>query len=145
MDQSNYKQIKTMRGFTYSYYYSAPAPGKPALFFAHGFPSVSFLWRKQVAFFQPLGYGIIVPDQLGYGGTDKPTDPKLYVGRGLAEDMRDILDVEAVAIVIAIGHDTGSSLVSRMLHYIPQRISTVIFCDLGYLPAEPGINFISHS
>ncbi|KAF7349401.1 Epoxide hydrolase [Mycena sanguinolenta] len=143
MDRNNYKQTKTKRGFTYSYFYSAPASGKPVLFFAHGFPSASFLWRKQVAFFQPLGYGIIVPDQLGYGGTDKPTDPKLYVGRGLAEDMRDILDAEAVATVVAIGHDWGSYLVSRMLHYIPLRISAVALCDVGYRPAEPGVNSIS--
>ncbi|KAJ6476950.1 alpha/beta-hydrolase [Mycena sanguinolenta] len=145
MEQSNYKQTKTKRGFTYSYYFSAPTPGKPVLFFSHGFPSASFLWRKQVAFFQPLGYGIIVPDHLGYGGTDKPTDPKLYVGRGLAEDMGDILDAEAVATVVAVGHDWGSYLVSRMLQYIPQRVSAVAFCDVGYLPSEPGINFHSQS
>ncbi|KAJ6493064.1 alpha/beta-hydrolase [Mycena sanguinolenta] len=145
MDQSNYKQTKTKRGFTYSYYYSAPASGKPVLFFSHGFPSPSFLWRKQVAFFRPLGYGIVVPDHLGYGGTDKPTDPKLYVGRGLAEDMGDILDAEGFATVVAIGHDWGSYLVSRMLHYIPQRISAVAFCDIGYRPAEAGVNSISQS
>ncbi|KAJ7817364.1 hypothetical protein B0H14DRAFT_3877517 [Mycena olivaceomarginata] len=68
-------------------------------------PPLPFLWRKQVAFFQPLGYGIIVPDHLGYRGTDKPTDPKLYVGHGLAADMADILDAEAFAQVVAIGHD----------------------------------------
>ncbi|KAJ7848668.1 hypothetical protein B0H14DRAFT_3453074, partial [Mycena olivaceomarginata] len=78
------------------YYYSPPTAGKPVLFFSHGFPSASFLWRKQVAFFQPLGYGIIVPDHLGYRGTDKPTDPKLYVGHGLAADMADILDAEGL-------------------------------------------------
>jgi pimeloyl-ACP methyl ester carboxylesterase len=105
MDENNYKQTKTKRGFNYTYYYSPPTAGKPVLFFSHGFPSASFLWRKQVAFFQPLGYGIIVPDHLGYRGTDKPTDPKLYVGHGLAADMADILDAEAVAQVVAIGHD----------------------------------------
>ncbi|KAJ6493062.1 alpha/beta-hydrolase [Mycena sanguinolenta] len=136
MDQSEYKKTKTKRGFTYSYYFSAPASGKPVLFFSHGFPSASFLWRKQIAFFQPLGYGLIVPDHLGYGGTDKPTDPKLYVGRGLVEDMGDILDAEAVATVVAVGHDWGSYLVSRMLQYAPQRISAVAFCTTGYLPAD---------
>ncbi|KAJ7205340.1 alpha/beta-hydrolase [Mycena haematopus] len=145
MDQSNYKQTKTKRGFTYSYFFSAPASGKPVLFFSHGFPTASFLWKKQVAFFQPLGYGLIVPDQLGYGGTDKPTDPKLYAGRGLAEDMADILDAEAVAHVVAIGHDWGSYLVSRLLHYIPERISAVAFITVGYRAAEAGVNRISQT
>ncbi|KAJ7310694.1 alpha/beta-hydrolase [Mycena albidolilacea] len=144
MDQNNYKQTKTKRGFNYTYYYSPPAAGsgKPILFFSHGFPSASFLWRKQVAFFQPQGYGIIVPDHLGYGGTDKPTDPKLYVGRGLAEDMTDILDAERVTQVVAIGHDWGSYLVSRFLHYFPQRISACAFFAVGYLAAE-GVNTMS--
>ncbi|KAJ6493065.1 alpha/beta-hydrolase [Mycena sanguinolenta] len=141
MDQSNYKQTKTKRGFTYSYYFSAPALGKPVLFFSHGFPSPSFLWRKQVAFFRPMGYGIIVPDHL-----DKPTDPKLYPSPPIiTEDMADILNAEAVATVVAVGHDWGSYLVFRMLHYIPQLISAVAFCDVGYVPAEPGENFLSQS
>ncbi|KAJ7716680.1 alpha/beta-hydrolase [Mycena olivaceomarginata] len=130
MDLNNYKQIKTKRGLNYTYYYSPPAAGsgKPVLFFSHGFPSASFLWRKQVAFFQPQGYGIIVPDHLGYRGTDKPTDPKLYVGRGLAGDMADILDAEGIAQIVAIGHDWGSYL----------RISACAFFAVGYMPAESG-------
>jgi pimeloyl-ACP methyl ester carboxylesterase len=82
MDSSRYKQLKTQRGFNYSYYWSPPAPGKPVLFFSHGFPAGSFSWRKQVPFFEPMGYGLLVPDFLGYGDTDKPTDPTVYIGSG---------------------------------------------------------------
>ncbi|KAJ6562352.1 alpha/beta-hydrolase [Mycena capillaripes] len=137
MDQSNYKQTKTQRGFTYSYYFSPPAAGKPVLLFSHGFPSASFLWRKQVAFFQPLGYGLVVPDNLGYGGTDKPTDPKLYVGSGLAQDMADILDAEKIAEVVVIGHDWGSIAVSRFINHQAQRVSACAFFSVGYCsPSE---------
>jgi hypothetical protein len=38
MDENNYKQTKTKRGFSYTYYYSPPTAGKPVLFFSHGFP-----------------------------------------------------------------------------------------------------------
>jgi pimeloyl-ACP methyl ester carboxylesterase len=105
MDQSRFKQTKTQRGFTYSYYFAASDKGKPTLFFSHGFPTPAYLWRKQVAFFEPLGYGIVAPDLLGYGRTDKPTDPKFYVGSGLAKDVIDILDKENIRQVIAVGHD----------------------------------------
>ncbi|KAJ7888352.1 alpha/beta-hydrolase [Mycena olivaceomarginata] len=145
MDQSNYKQTKTKRGLTYSYFCSPSASSKPILFLSHGFPSASFLWRKQVPFFQQLGYGLIVPDHLGYGGTDKPTDPKLYVGRGLAADMVDILDAEGVTQVVAIGHDWGSYLVSRMLHYCPHRVSACAFFAVGYKPAEGDVNLITRT
>ncbi|KAJ7722799.1 Alpha/Beta hydrolase protein [Mycena metata] len=104
MEQSRYKETKTRRGLTYSYYFSAPATGKPVLFFAHGFPANSRIWRKQVAFFETSGYGLLVPDLLGYGATDKPTDPKLYVGSGHAQDITDLLDAEGLDRVVAIGH-----------------------------------------
>ncbi|KAJ7660228.1 Alpha/Beta hydrolase protein [Mycena polygramma] len=134
MDQNRYRHAKPQRGLTYSYYWSPPAAGKPVIFFSHGFPSASFLWRKQVAFCEPLGYGILVPDHLGYGGTDKPTDPKLYLGSGLAQDMVDIFDVEGLRQVIAVGHDWGSRAVSRLLNYHPQRVSAVAFIGTGYMP-----------
>ncbi|KAJ6566524.1 alpha/beta-hydrolase [Mycena capillaripes] len=132
MDLSLYKHVKTQRGLTYAYYFSAPTAGKPVLFFAHGFPCSSTLWRAQVAFFAPRGYGIVVPDLLGYGGTDKPADPKLYVGGGLAQDVVDILDAEGIARVIAIGHDWGSYLVSRMINHHPSRVAACGFVTVGY-------------
>ncbi|KAJ7177611.1 alpha/beta-hydrolase [Mycena filopes] len=134
MEPSRYKQVKTKRGFTYSYF-SAPAKaGKPVLLFAHGFPSEASVWHKQVAFFEPLGFGLIVPDLLGYGGTDKPTDPKLYVGSGHAHDIADILDAAGVQQVIAIGHDWGSAAVSRLINYYPQRVAACAFLAVGYNP-----------
>ncbi|KAJ7021645.1 alpha/beta-hydrolase [Mycena alexandri] len=134
MERSRYKQVKTKRGFNYSYYFSPPATSKPVLFFAHGFPGGSSFWRRQVAFFEPLGYGLLVPDLLGYGGTDKPTDPKLYVGSGHANDFLDIFEAEGLEQVIAIGHDWGSFAVSRLVNHHPQRVSACGFLAGGYFP-----------
>ncbi|KAJ7474255.1 alpha/beta-hydrolase [Mycena latifolia] len=135
MDPTLYKKVKTQRGFTYSYYFSPPTAGKPVLFFAHGFPSSSYLcWRSQVAFFKPLGYGLIVPDFLGYGGTDKPTDPKLYIGSGLAQDAVDIFDAEGISQVVAIGHDWGSYMVARLVNHHPSRVAACAFLAVGYAP-----------
>ena len=105
VDHSKFRQHKTSRGYTYNYYFSPAASGKPYLFFSHGFPSCAYLWRKQIAFFEPLGYGLVVPDLLGYGGTDKPTELSGYYGSGLAKDIVDILDKESIAKVISISHD----------------------------------------
>ncbi|KAJ7673692.1 alpha/beta-hydrolase, partial [Mycena polygramma] len=138
------KQAKTQRGLTYSHYWSPPSDGKPVLLFSHGFPSASFLWRRQVAFFEPLGYGVLVPDNLGYGGTDKPTDPKMYIGSGFAQDMADILDAEGLSKVIAIGHDWGCRVVSRLTNYHPHRVSACAFTAIGYsAPFAAGTDPIS--
>jgi soluble epoxide hydrolase / lipid-phosphate phosphatase len=42
---------------------------------------------------------------LGYGGTDKPTDPNLYRYDAIGKDLVDILDTEKLSKVIAVGHD----------------------------------------
>ena len=105
MDASLYKDIKTKRGFQYHYYYSKATNSKPTLLFVHGFPSTSYDWHYQVAFFKKEGFGVIVPDTLGYGGTDKPTDPEKYRTKLLCADIIDILDAENIDKCIAIGHD----------------------------------------
>ncbi|KAF7342196.1 Esterase/Lipase [Mycena venus] len=81
-------------------------------------------------------------DQLGYGGTDKPTDPKSYSGRALAGDMIDILDAESIEQVIAIGHD--GYVLSRLLNYHSQRISACAFFGVGYKPSD-GSNPLTRS
>ncbi|KAJ7250806.1 alpha/beta-hydrolase [Mycena rebaudengoi] len=134
MDQSRVKQVKTQRGFTYSYYFSPAAADKPVLFLAHGFPSGAYLWSKHVPFFESRGYGLVVPDLLGYGGTDKPTDPACYVGSGHAQDIVDIFDNEGIDRIIAVAHDWGSRVVSRLLNYFPSRVAACGFLDVGYGP-----------
>lgn len=74
MDPAFYKDVKTSRGFNYHYYH-APAKGDNlTVLFVHGFPNTSRDWRLIAPLFQEQGYGVVVSDMLGYGGTDKPTD-----------------------------------------------------------------------
>ncbi|KAJ3170061.1 hypothetical protein HDU87_000473 [Geranomyces variabilis] len=142
MDPSRYKDIVTSSGQTYHYYYRcAPAPAagsKPiTLLFVHGFPSTSFDWRHQVAHFEALGYGVIVPDQLGYGGSSKPTDVQPYLGREMAANHVDILNAERIDTAIAIGHDWGALVVSRLANYFPERFLAFAFIAASYMAPEP--------
>ncbi|KAK7013827.1 Esterase/Lipase [Favolaschia claudopus] len=137
MDPAHIKTVKTQRGFTYSYYWSPPTANKPTLFFAHGFPAGSYLWRNQVPFFQRLGYGLLIPDFLGYGATDKPTDTSVYTGSGHSADIVDMLDAEGVEKVVAISHDWGIHPGSRLINYHPRRVSACVFLAGGYQPPLP--------
>ncbi|KAF8064071.1 alpha/beta-hydrolase [Lyophyllum atratum] len=130
---SHYKSVTTRRSLKYSYFFSPPTLGKPVLLFIHGFPCTSYDWRYQVDFFKAKGYGLIVPDMLGYGGTDKPTDPAQYAQSLMSQDVIDILDFENVDKVIAIGHDWGSILVSRLANYHPDRFIAFAFLVVSYV------------
>ncbi len=105
-DPSFYKDFNVSRGINYHYYFSSPQDGaKPYLLFLHGFPSSSYDWRYQIEFFSNQGYGLIVPDMLGYGGTARPIETEAYKSSLITKDLVDILDHEGVQRVIAIGHD----------------------------------------
>jgi len=108
MDPSSYKTHTTTRGLKYNYFISPAKDAQPTLLFLHGFPSTSRDWQHQVAFFSARRYGVIVPDLLGYGGTDKPLAVEKYGLRLMSTDIVEILDAEKYtedSKVIAVGHD----------------------------------------
>ncbi|TFK87232.1 alpha/beta-hydrolase [Polyporus arcularius HHB13444] len=134
MDPAKYKDVKVKRGLIYHYYYSPAAPGKPTLFFIHGFPSTSFDWHRQVAHFEPKGYGLIVPDTLGYGGTSKPQEPEAFRWKLQAQDLIDVLDAENPDTVIGIGHDWGSQLLSTLAQLHQDRFAGFVWTAASYVP-----------
>ncbi|RPD55208.1 alpha/beta-hydrolase [Lentinus tigrinus ALCF2SS1-6] len=134
MDPAKYRDVKVQRGLIYHYYYSPPAAGKPTLLFIHGFPSTSFDWHRQVAYFEPKGYGLIVPDTIGYGGTSKPQEYEAFRFKLQAQDLIDVLDAENPATVIGIGHDWGSAVLSNIAHWHQDRFAGFVWTALSYLP-----------
>lgn len=158
MDASSYKDITTSRGIKYRYFYSPPTNAKPTLLFIHGFPCTSQDWRKQVPFFKERGYGLLVPDLLGYGGTDKPSDTASYKLSKMSADLLELLDAEKVEQVIAVGHDwynitlyppmcshpnpycRGSTLNSRVANYYQDRFLGFGFVAVGYTTPQPDLN-----
>ncbi|KAJ7590104.1 alpha/beta-hydrolase [Mycena floridula] len=142
MNASAYKQISVSRGFEYNYYRKAGDNEKPTLLLLHGFPSTSFDWRHQIAFFNNAGYGLIVPDMLGYGGTSKPTDLEAYKSTLICKDLIEILDSEKISKCIVIGHDRGSKFVSRLANYYPERfIAFAFLAVVNTLPSPQPAKF----
>ncbi|KAL4244179.1 AB hydrolase superfamily protein [Abortiporus biennis] len=137
MDPTLFKDTTVSRGFNYHYYYSPAKDAKSTIVFHHGFPSASRDWRFAATYFQERGYGVLVPDMLGYGGTAKPVDPASYEGSGIARDIIDILDAEKLDKVIAIGHDWGSRAVSKLATWFPERVLAYAFFALPYTPPNP--------
>ncbi|TFK18275.1 alpha/beta-hydrolase [Coprinopsis marcescibilis] len=131
-----YKQTTVSRGFIYNYYFSPATADKPTLLFVHGFPSFSAHWIHQINFFEKEGYGLVVPDMLGYGGTSIPQDPLVYTHPAQAKDLIEILDAENLSNVVAIGHDWGSATVSRAANIYQDRFLGFAFLSVGYTPPD---------
>jgi pimeloyl-ACP methyl ester carboxylesterase len=116
----------------YSYIHiSSTKPNQTTLLLLHGFPSHAPDWINQINFFSHIGYGIIAPDLLGYGQTSKPQDAHAYRLKLMSDDLAELLDYLKVKRLVGIGHDFGSTLLSRFAVYYPDRVSACVFLAVG--------------
>ena len=44
----------------------------PLVIMLHGFPYLWYMWRRQIVALAGAGYRVVVPDQRGFGQTDRP-------------------------------------------------------------------------
>lgn len=136
MENFQRKQLVTRRSLQYTYYVSTPRNStdqSPALLFLHGFPDSAHLWVRVIEKLGEVSHKIIVPDCLGYAGTDKPTDTNLYAYKDQAEDIADILSNENASKTIIIGHDWGSALAQRTYLHKRHLFSGVVLINIGYM------------
>ncbi|KAJ4363469.1 hypothetical protein N0V83_009763 [Neocucurbitaria cava] len=134
MDAFEKKTVKTSRGYTYTYYTAGGDNSLPTLFFQHGWPDNAAMWAKVAPQLRSLKHPIIIPDMLGYDGTDKPTDPAEYKWDAMTQDLIDIIDNEKADKVISIGHDWGSGAAARLYNYHPDRVVGLVHLNVGYMP-----------
>jgi pimeloyl-ACP methyl ester carboxylesterase len=100
------KGVKLQDGTTYAYIHIPPAePARPTFVLLHGFPSTSFDWRLVITPLQQKGYGIIAPDLLGYGDTDKPEEVSAYSMKRMADHLEELIQLEQAQKDIGVGHD----------------------------------------
>jgi pimeloyl-ACP methyl ester carboxylesterase len=90
--------------------------GRPCVLLLHGFPELSFSWRKVMPVLAAAGYHVIAPDQRGYGrttGWDADYDGDLNSFR-LLNLVRDALGLVSAfgytSVDAVVGHDFGSSV-----------------------------------
>lgn len=134
----HYAKSRTLStSHTYGCVYIPHSGSFPTLLFLHGFPSSCYDWRHQIAFFSDRGCGILAPDLLGYGATDKPESLECYRAKTMSAEIVEILDHENISKVHAIGHDMGCGLLSRLANYFPDRLLTCSFLTVPYsIPGE---------
>jgi pimeloyl-ACP methyl ester carboxylesterase len=137
MESFQRKELVTRRSLKYTYFVSPSGESSeknPALLFLHGFPDSAHLWSEVVAKLGDLPNKIIIPDCLGYAGTDKPEDTSLYAYDGQADDVEDILKKENANFnTVIIGHDWGSALAQRVYLHKSYLCSGLILLNMGYM------------
>jgi len=108
-----------------------PADADPVLLL-HGEPSWSYLYRHMVPPLVDAGHRVVVPDQVGFGRSDKPADPGDYSYARHVQWMSalvfDALDLNAITL---FGQDWGGLIGLRLVAAQPDRFARVAMANTG--------------
>ena len=101
---------------------------------AHGWPELAYSWRYQVEPLVAAGYRVIMPDQRGYGDSDKPEDVEAYDIHHLCADHVALLDALDIERAVYVGHDWGAIMVWQHALLHPHRVAGVANLSVPFAP-----------
>jgi len=110
----------------------------PLVILLHGFPQCWYLWRHQIDPIVAAGFQVAVPDQRGYGGSDKPAAIEAYNIVELSNDVAGIATALGHEKFIVVGHDWGAPVAwhTALLH--ASRVRAVVGMSVPYVRGMEG-------
>lgn len=109
--------------------------GRPLVILLHGFPDLWQGWHLQIPALEAAGFRVVVPNQRGYGKSDKPRGIAAYDIDRLAEDVLGIADAESASTFHVVGHDWGGIVAWWVAAQYPDRVARLVVLNAPH----PGI------
>ncbi len=104
----------------------------PAVLLLHGFPDTGRMWRNQTAALAAAGHRVIVPDQRGYGASDKPAEVAAYALPNLVADAVGVLDHLGIERASVVGHDWGAAVAWLTATLAAGRVDRMAALSVGH-------------
>jgi pimeloyl-ACP methyl ester carboxylesterase len=82
---------------------------KPPVIFLHGFPESHRTWRAIAPRLQN-DFSLVMPDQRGFAGSDRPQKVEAYEAEVLVDDIFALADALALERFALVGHDWGGAI-----------------------------------
>jgi pimeloyl-ACP methyl ester carboxylesterase len=82
-------------------------------------------WKTTIEALTKQGFRVIVPDQIGFGKSDKPMSFQ-YSFQQLAENTKRILDTLGIQKTAVLGHSMGGMLATRFALMYPEVVEKLI-------------------
>ncbi len=80
----------------------------PLVILLHGFPYLRYMWRRQIGALAEAGFRVVVPDQRGFGQTDRPDAIEAYDMSQSVGDMVGLMAALGETSAVIVGHDLGA-------------------------------------
>jgi pimeloyl-ACP methyl ester carboxylesterase len=84
-------------------------PASPAVMFLHGFPESHRTWREIAPRLQDEFY-LVMPDQRGFAGSDRPQQVEAYKTDTLIDDIFALAEALSLKNFALVGHDWGGAI-----------------------------------
>ncbi len=104
--------------------------GEPLLLL-HGEPTWGYLWRKVMDPLLAAGHRVIVPDHIGFGRSDKPTDWQWYSWDGHCTALHSLIEALDLHDATMVCHDWGGPIGLRVSTEAPERFPRIVMMDTG--------------
>ena len=101
---------------------SAGDRAKPAVVLLHGFPESHRTWRE-VASRLERDFYLVMPDQRGFAGSDRPQEVEAYKTDVLVDDFFALADALGIESFSLVGHDWGGAIAWSAALRGDQRLS----------------------
>ncbi|RYY38763.1 MAG: alpha/beta hydrolase [Chitinophagaceae bacterium] len=90
----------------------------------HGKNFNGYYWKDVIHYLSGAGYRVVVPDQVGWGQSDKPDIH--YSFHLLAANTKALLDSIGVGRIMLVGHSMGGMLATRFALQYPQVVERLV-------------------
>jgi haloacetate dehalogenase len=130
--QSEYTEVNGIKMF----YMNGGANKKKPLVLVHGLFQTGMMWRRVAPGLMEDHY-LIVPDNRGYGMSDKPAEMENMTKRLQAQDIHELLNQLGIEKCVMLSHDRGARIarIARIFAMdYPEMLLGVCFMDM--LPTE---------
>ena len=84
-------------------------PANPPVILLHGFPESHRTWREIAPRLEDQFF-LVMPDQRGFAGSDRPEDVDAYKGDWLVGDVFALADALSLESFALVGHDWGGGI-----------------------------------
>ncbi|MFC1722894.1 alpha/beta fold hydrolase [Nanoarchaeota archaeon] len=117
----------------------------PFLIFLHGWGTNWTSWKKEIMYFERLGYSTLALDLRGHGQSGKPEEKSAYKFTAFAKDLKKIIIKEKIKDFILIGHSMGGTVALKYWYIYKKRPKALVLADTTYkdLGARANIQNVS--
>jgi haloacetate dehalogenase len=127
--QGSYATVNGIRMF---YMHGGGSKARP-LVLVHGLFQTGLMWRRVAPKLMQDHY-LIIPDNRGYGLSEKPSEMHRMTKKLQAQDIHELLKQLNVSTCVMLGHDRGARIARTFAMDYPEMLLGVTFMDM--IPTE---------